>query len=89
MNECASGENGFSPLVRAPRDDCIRAHGLRDGGVFICIGIHYVAAEESLRDGGLASRLWLAVMATGREKGMRSATLRASVALPVWEHRLS
>lgn len=96
INERAYGDTGwFSPLIRTLCDDRVRTHGLRDGGVFVSValtfavgddlGIHYVATEATHRRRGLASRLVLAVMATARAEGMRSATLQASAdGLPVW-----
>jgi ribosomal protein S18 acetylase RimI-like enzyme len=97
INERAYGQIGvFSPLVRALRDDRIRTYGLCDGGTFVCvaltlaigddISIQYVATEASHRRRGLASRLVIAMMATARNEGMRSATLQASPdGLPVYE----
>ena len=89
INERAYGQIGtFSPLVRKLRDDRIRIYGLRDGGAFVCVGltlemgddasIHYVATEASHRRRGLASQLVLAMLATARNEGKRSATLQAS-----------
>jgi len=89
INERAYGQTGvFGPLVRALRDDRVRTHGLRDGGVFVCvaltlkidddISIQYVATEASHRRRGLASRLLLAVMAAAHRADIRSATLQAS-----------
>lgn len=89
VNERAHGEGGvFRPLVRALRDDRVRTHGLRDGGAFVCVAltlavgddlsIQYVATEAGHRRHGLASRLLLAVLASARDAGMRSASLQAS-----------
>jgi ribosomal protein S18 acetylase RimI-like enzyme len=97
LNERAYGQIGvFSPLVRALRDDRVRTYGLCDDGTFVCvaltlaigddISIQYVATEASHRRRGLASRLLLAMMATARNNGMRSATLQASPdGLPVYD----
>jgi GNAT superfamily N-acetyltransferase len=96
VNERAYGHpGGLTPLVRMLRDDRIRAHGLRDGGVFVCValtlavgddlGVHFVATEASHRRRGLAGGLVRAVMAAARDRGMRTATLQASAdGLPVW-----
>ncbi len=89
LNERAYGDSGtFGPLVRALCDDRARTHGLRDQGAFVCVAltlrvgddvsIQYVATEASHRRRGLASRLLLAVMASARAEGVRSATLQAS-----------
>jgi GNAT superfamily N-acetyltransferase len=97
MNERAyDAIGGLTPMLRMVRDDRVRAHGLRDGGEFVCValtlevgddlGIHFVATEADHRRRGLASRLARAVMAAARERGMRTATLQASAdGLPVWE----
>lgn len=97
VNERAYGEiGGLTPMLRTVRDDRVRAHGLRDGGEFVCValtlavgddlGIHFVATEADHRRRGLASRLARAVMAAARNEGMRTATLQASAdGLPVWE----
>ncbi len=89
LNERAYGQSGvFTPLVSAVRDDRRRAHGVRDGGAFVCVAltltlgddlsVQYVATEESHRRQGLASRLLWSVLTAGRASGVRTATLQAS-----------
>ncbi len=98
LNERAYGESGyFTPLVQTLRGDLrVRAHGIRDGEVFVCVvltftvgddvSVHYVATEQSHRRRGLASRLVRRVLTDARQEGRRTATLQASEdGLPVWE----
>lgn len=97
LNERAYGDpGGFVPLAAKLRDKRVRSHGLLEDGVFVCValtievgddlGVHFVATEESFRRRGLASRLVSGLMASAREKGMRTASLQASKdGLPVWK----
>jgi GNAT superfamily N-acetyltransferase len=90
INERAYGHSGgpFPDLMAAFSDERARAHGLREGGEFVCVcltlradddlSIQYVATEPAWRRRGLASRLLFAVMAAARDEGAVSATLTAS-----------
>ena len=95
INERAYGEEGFSPIARAVRDDRVGVFGLRDGKDFVCVamtitvgddlGIYYVATEESHRRQGLASSLVGTLMADARDRGLTSATLQSSEdGFPIW-----
>jgi ribosomal protein S18 acetylase RimI-like enzyme len=97
VNDRAYGQGHvLEPLLDRLRDDRVRTHGLRVDGEIACvtltlavgddISVQYVATDERHRRQGLASRLLLAVLTAGRDRGMRSATLQASPdGLPVYE----
>jgi GNAT superfamily N-acetyltransferase len=97
VNERAYDDVGvFGPLVQElAGDGRVQSYGLREAGAWVCVAmtlivgddlsIHYVATEACHRRRGLASRLVTALMAAARTRGMRTATLQASVdGLPVW-----
>ena len=96
MNDRAYGSGpAFAPVAARLSDERVATHGLLDGGRFVCVAltlalgddlaVHYVATEADHRRRGLATALLGAVIATGRDRGMRSATLQASPdGLPVY-----
>ncbi len=96
MNDRAYGSDPvFAPLAARLTDGRVATHGLLDDGRFVCVAltlalgddlaIHYVATEADHRRRGLATALLAAVIAGGRDRGMRSTTLQASPdGLPVY-----
>ncbi|GMH37986.1 hypothetical protein BSKO_05870 [Bryopsis sp. KO-2023] len=95
INEQAYGQTGFTQILTGVKDPRLRAHGLRDVEEFACValtfslgddlGVHFVATDKNYRRRGLASSLVKRLLADGRRRGMRSATLQASPdGLPVW-----
>jgi ribosomal protein S18 acetylase RimI-like enzyme len=97
VNDRAYGQGDrLRPLVGALRDDRVQTHGLREGDDWACVtltlqvgddlSVQYVATEERHRRRGLASRLLVAILASARAEGLRTATLQASPdGLPVYE----
>jgi GNAT superfamily N-acetyltransferase len=86
----------LGPLLAALRDERVQTHGLREGDDWACVtltlrvgddlSVQYVATEERHRRRGLASRLLVAILASARAEGVRTATLQASPdGLPVYE----